>query len=185
MRNDAADTRTIDIYVLLDMALVLQEAPGPEENAVTPTRLDHEQGYMLVTATGGVTNQGTGDVAFDARAGDVVRFFVTSGSNNFEQAVLLQDIRHAGGDEVLEGFECVTQQRTGIAPASVTSVLPARLVPRRFWFRQSEVAREGTGSYHLVFALYDRDEQGRPRFAGHYQWDPRLTVRFSPPPPER
>lgn len=177
MQTSGPDHRTIDIRVIIDVDFTTRGSPEPEQDAVTPTITGNAQGYMIVTAAGGATHQGTGDVAFDARAGDTVRFFATSGSNNFEQSVHIQDIRQAGGEEILVGFKSVAEERMGLAPASGTSVLPARLVPQRFWFYQCEAARGGSGSYQLVLALYTRDEDGQPRFAGLYQWEPRITIR--------
>jgi hypothetical protein len=175
--------RTIDIRVMINDP-VLPGSVDPGKVAVPPTSIDPSQGYMIVTAAGGVANQGTGNIAFEASAGDVVRFFATSGSNNFEQALLIQGIHHAGGTRILKGFKSMMQERISIAPASVTSVLPTQLVPRQFPFYQCEIARAGTESYHLMLAYYGRDEEGQPRFAGLYQWDPRITIHLSPDAPE-
>jgi hypothetical protein len=177
MRTGGPGRRTIDIQVIIDVDLTLRSSPQPGKGAVAPASTGPVQGYMIVTGARGATQQGTGDVAFDARAGETVRFFATSGSNNFEQSVYIQDIRQAGGEEVLVGFESVTEERMGLAPASATSVLPAQLVPQQFGFYQCETARGGSGSYQLVLALYTRDEDGQPRLAGLYPWEPRITVQ--------
>jgi nematocidal protein AidA len=189
MTNDDAapgdpERRTIDIFVMIDTDLV---APAPEgsgtetdavEDAKALTGIPHEQGYMIVSGTSGVTSQGGADVAFDALPGDTVRFFATSGSDNFDQAILVRAIRHAGGDEVLGGFELVVEPGDGVVPGSTESPLPAGSAAQTYWFWQCDVEGEGTESLSFVIALYVRNQKGKPVFAGFYRWDPKITVRF-------
>ena len=166
--------RTINIRVTIDTDFLPRESPG---DATNPTSMAQDQGHMVVTASHEVKNQGTGDVVFEAGAGDTLRFFISSGSNNFEQIVLLEDVRPTRGDKVLTGFTSQTLERIGIVPPSHTNVLPARLVQRWFRFCQCVVAGDGTGSYDLVFALYDRNEEGQPLLTGHYRWAIQLTAQ--------
>ena len=170
--------RTACIHASVDADLVLLGHPHPRsgEGAEAPRSLLPAQGCMIVV--GGAESQGTRDITLEARAGDAVRVFAKSGSNNFEHAVLLQGIHHTGGDEVLGTFRLVAQERTGIAPASAKSALPAQLVRQHFSFCECDVVGEGAGSYSLVLTLYDRDEAGQPRFVGHYQWNARITVHL-------
>ena len=170
---------TVHLHTALDTELVLESAPRSGD-AGAPASICHDHAYMVVTGAAGATNQGPGDVAFDASPDAAVRFFVKSGSNNFEHAVLIRDLHHLGGDEVLQGFQFVAEEKSGIAPASATSVLPAQNVQQWFSFYQCDIAGEGTGSYCLVLELWDRDEGGQPRFAGHHHLHSRITVHFSP-----
>jgi nematocidal protein AidA len=167
--------RTINIRVTIDTDPIPRPAEGPGD-AADPTSIDQDLGHMVVTASHGVENQGTGGVAFEARAGDVLRFFISSGSNNFEQGVLLEDIRHAGGGEILTNFKYQAVDQTTIVTQSPADVLPARLVQKQFQFYQCVAASHGTGSYDLVFALYDRNEEGQPSLTDHYRWAMQLTA---------
>lgn len=140
--------------------------------------ISQEQGHVVITANQGVKNRGAGNFFFEARAGDTLRFFTSSGSNNFEQVALIEDIRYAGGDEILKDFASQTFERTGIAPHSDTEVLPARLVQQQFRLSQCLVVCDGTGSYDLVVALYDRNEEAQPRLIGRYRWAIQLTANI-------
>jgi hypothetical protein len=133
---------------------------------------------MVVTAGRKIEGQGTGDLVFEASIGDTLRFFISSGSNNFEQPVWIEEIRNTRGDEILGDFTIQTVEREAIAPESVTNVLPARIIKRQFRFGQGVVAGEGTGSYDLAFALYDRGEESQPPSVSHYQWALQLTVQL-------
>ena len=176
--------RTIYIRVIIDADSVLQERPDPLKDAETPTTVSFERGQMIVTTTAGTADQNTGDITFDASAGDTVRFFAKSGSNNFEHAVLITDISHIGDDNILEGLAPVKLPQIGIAPASEGGGKLAKPTKHEFWFWQCAVACEGTRGHSLILALYDRDENGQPRFAGLYRWDLQLTVQCSPLPPD-
>ncbi|HEX3760678.1 MAG TPA: AidA/PixA family protein [Kofleriaceae bacterium] len=167
----------INIHVVIDTELVLQDAPDSGQDRDSRS-VRHGHAHMVVRGAASENSQGAEEVAFDASPGTAVRFFLKSGSNNFEHVVLLRDIQHVQGDEVLDRFEPVTEDRIGIAPASATSVLPAQSLPHRFSFHRCEIAHAGTGTYRLTLDLWDRDASGQPRFAGHYRWDPRITVRF-------
>ncbi len=176
--------RSIYVRAVVDVASVLQDFPNALNDAETPTAVGFDRGQMIVTTTVGAADQGTGAIALNASAGDTLRFFAKSGSNNFEDAVLIRDIRRNGDDETPEHALPVNLMGPGITPAAQAQEQPARGADREFWFWQYAVPGEGTQSYSLHLALYDRDEDGQPRFAGLYRWDLKLTVQSSPPSPE-
>jgi hypothetical protein len=180
-----ADNRTIYIRAIIDVAGVLGDRPDPLKVSKTATTIGFERGQMTVTTTAGTADRSTGDIACSAEAGDTVRLFAKSGSNNFEHAVLIAAIRHAEGDEVLKDSAPVNQPRASIVPASQAGGQPTKPpVEHEFWFWQCAVACEGIQSLSLILALYDRDEDGQPRFAGLYRWDLQLTVSSSPLSPD-
>lgn len=134
---------------------------------------------LFITTTGGTADQSTGVIALKACAGDIIRFAAKSGSNNFDHAVLIADVRQLGDDEILEGFSPATTSQAEISSASSTEQSP-EAVEQTYWFWQCAVIRAGTLGFSLILALYDRDEDGRPRFAGLYRWDLQLTIQCSP-----
>src|ERR1700712_1666897 len=95
--------RTIDIRVTIDTDSVLRPRESPGESP-SPTGIARGQVSRVVPASRGVKNQGAGDVVFEAGVGDALRFFISSGSNNFEQIVFLENICYVRGDEILNGF---------------------------------------------------------------------------------
>jgi len=164
--------RTIDFRVTIDATSL----PHPQDDpgaAAEPTSIAQEQGYIVVTASREIMSQGAGDIAFAADVGDTLRFFISSGSNNFEQPVLLEDIRHTEGDEILGDCAIQVVEREAIAPDS--DALSTHLFTRQFEFFECTVGGDGTGSYDLIFALYDQDEDAQPRLVSHYRWALRLT----------
>lgn len=145
---------------------------GPSEGGIAP-----EQAWLVVAAGREVAGQGGAEPVFAAAPGESFRLFVDSESNNFENLVLLEDVRFAGGAEILSNISSGSQSRTVVVPASVAEALPAAFAERPFYFVQGEIAGEGVGSYDVAFAIFYRDETGQPRLQGHYQWAMTLTVR--------
>ncbi|MEJ1967760.1 MAG: AidA/PixA family protein [Rhizomicrobium sp.] len=172
--------RTVYVRIVVDAAGVLRDRPDRNADARTPTKIGFVSGQFAATATGGTMDQDTGDIALDACAGDTVRFFAKSGSNNFEHAVLIEDMRGIGTDNILENFELLKLPRMGLIPTAEMAGQSAKVVQQVSWFWQCAVVGEGTHGCSLVLALHDRDEEGQPRFAGLYRWDLKLTVHCDP-----
>ena len=178
--GDAAG-RSIYVRAVVDVASVLQDFPDALKDSETSTAVAFDRGQMIVTTTVGAADQGTGAIALNASAGDTLRFFAKSGSNNFEHAVLIHDIRRNGDDDTTERALPVNLMRMGVMPAAQAHEQPAQGAVREFRFWQYAVPGEGTQSYSLHLALYDRGEDGQPRFAGLYRWDLQLTIQDGPP----
>jgi hypothetical protein len=114
--------------------------------------------------------------------GDTVRFYAKSGSNNFEGAVLIEDISPINDRDSLQDFALLNFERTTVTPHDYAGVFPVRFSEQDFWFWQCVVATDRAPRCSILLAVYDRDEQGRPRLAGHYRWGLQLTVKLTSPP---
>jgi hypothetical protein len=154
------------------------EADGETAKLVGP-----HSGLVLATTAAQTVRGASNQVALDADAGDTIRFCAKSGSNNFEGAVLIEDISPINDRDSLQGFALLNAERSTVTPHGDDSVFPARFAARDFWFWQCVVATDGEPHCSVLLAVYDRDEQGRPRLAGHYRWDLQLTVTSTSPPP--
>lgn len=170
-------SKTINILITIDTDAVRKEFKNPSQDPKNPTSIAHNFGYMVSTGMSSVSGQGTGDLSIKAFVGDTIRAFATSGSENFEDAVLLFGMPKFSGTEVLGPFNYQNFTKSTVAPNSVTSVLPATIVKEDFWFYQASVAKAGTEGYMVQFALYTRSEDtGQPVLYGYFQWDPTITV---------
>jgi len=176
--------RTIYVRAIVDAARLLSDRALPLDDAETETPAGLESRQLFITTTAGTADQSTGAIALKACAGDIIRFIAKSGSNNFEHAVVIADVRLIGDDEmILEGFSPATKSQAEISLASNTEQAP-EAAEQTFWFWQCAVVRTGTLGFSLILALYDRDEDGRPRFAGLYRWDLQLTIHCRPASPK-
>ena len=168
-------SKTINILIAIDTDAVKAIAPSQDPNK--PTGIGHNMGYMVCTGTTINSGQGTGDLSFTALVGDTVRAFATSGSDNFEDSVLLYGMPKFSGAQVFGPFYYQNFTKSSVAPNSVSTVLPAQIVDETFWFYQASVSIKGQEGFMVQFALYTRDPvTGQPVLKGYYAWDPTITV---------
>jgi hypothetical protein len=168
-------SKTINILITIDTDAV--KTIGGSQDPNKPTGIAHNMGYMVATGTKINSGQGTGDLSITALVGDTVRAFATSGSDNFEDSVLLYGMPMFSGTQVFGPFNYQNFTKSAVTPNSTTSVLPAKIVDETFWFYQASVSTKGTEGYMIQFALYTRDPNtGQPVLKGYYAWDPTITV---------
>lgn len=182
--GNSAANRTVYIRAVVDVNGVLQDRSQIDSDMRAPVSAD--SGRFIVTATRGRTDQTTGEVTIVANAGDTLRFFAVSGSNNFEDAVLIQNVSSSDDEDdvILADAALVNLQQTALTPSSGASAQTAPPAERYFWFWQCAVAGEGTLTLRLILALYGRDEDGQPQHAGLCRWDLALTVLSPELPPD-
>jgi hypothetical protein len=162
-----------------DPASGLQSRTDPSADAeAAAATLDPAQ--VIVTTTAGTVDRDTDAVTFDAAPGDIVRLYATSGSNNFENAVLLAKARSVPEGQTLDSFTLVEVTQSAIVP-DPQSAEQTQEAEQDFWFCQTAIAAEGAASCRLLFAFYDRDDAGQPRFAAFYRFELQLTVQSSLP----
>jgi hypothetical protein len=168
-------SKIINILITIDTDAVKSIAGSQDPN--NPTGIAHNMGYMVATGTKINSGQGTGDLSITALVGDNVRAFATSGSDNFEDSVLLYGMPMFSGTQVFGPFNYQNFTKSAVIPNSTTAVLPAKIVDETFWFYQASVSTKGTEGYMIQFALYTRDQNtGQPALKGYYAWDPTITV---------
>ncbi len=170
-------SKTINILITIDTDAVLKTYGSGSQNSQSPTGIAHNMGYMVCTGTSVNSGQGTGDLNFNALVGDTVRAFAVSGSDNFEDAVLLYGMPRYTGDQVFGTFIYESFQKSTVIPNSATTPLPAKTTTETFWFYQASVVAAGTEGYSVQFGLYTRDPNtGQPVLNGYYYWDPTIKV---------
>lgn len=169
--------KIINVLITIDTESVRTQYPSPSKDANNPTGIGHNLGFMVATGTKVNSGQGTGDLSFTALVGDTVRVFATSGSDNFDSAVLLYGLPKFGGAQVFSQFNYQNFTKSTVVPNSTSTPLPARIVDEVFWFFKADVILKGTENYMVQFALYTRDDNtGQPVLFGYYAWDPTITV---------
>lgn len=147
-----------DIMLVVDTTLVTSaEALGLEPRALEP----HQDAVLIATPSSRVQVQGL-DVFLTGALGDRLRFFGVSGSNNFEDQVLLLGVRFVEGAEVLTTAMPVQEPFVAVVPSGPDEMLPGQGSEQVSWYFESEVASHGLGSYALDFSLYGRDALGLP-----------------------
>jgi len=170
-------SKTINILIAIDTDRVKAQYPNGSKDSNNPTGIAHDLGYLVSTGTKINSGQGTGDLSITALVGDTLRAFATSGSDNFEDAVLLYGLPRFSGDQVTSDFQYQNFTKSTVIPNSATQPLPAKIADEDFWFFQASIIKKGTEGYGVRFGLYTRDlNTGQPVLYGYYWWDPQITV---------
>ncbi len=169
-------SKTINILITMDTDQLRKDYPNPSKDEKSPTGIGHNYGYMVASGTTVNSGQGTGDLDFNALVGDTVRAFATSGSDNFEDAVLLYGMPKFSGTDVMSPFAYQVFEKSTVV-AGLTTPLPPQIVIENFWFFQASVIKQGTEGYKVQFGLYIRDlKTGQPVLYGYFSWDPTIRV---------
>ncbi|HEX3760677.1 MAG TPA: inclusion body family protein [Kofleriaceae bacterium] len=170
-------SKTINILITIDSDNVKKNYQNPSKNPSAPTGIAHNLGFMVASGTSVNSGQGTGDIDFNALVGDTVRSFAVSGSDNFEDAVLLYGMPRFSGDQVFGTFIYQNFTKATVVANSPVEPLPAKTEDESFWFYQASVAKKGMEGFMVQFGLYTRDpNSGQPTLFGYYQWDPTIRV---------
>ncbi len=162
--------RTVYVAIVTDVIGLLASDPGSVVDAEAVKDVSPRSGFVVASTTAQALRQASNTIALDADVGDTVRIYAKSGSRNFEGAVLIADISLIEDGDSLQSFAQVNVPRSTVTPYDYNSVFPARFSEQDFWFWQCAVAADGAPHCSVLLAVYDRDERGRPRFAGHYRW---------------
>jgi hypothetical protein len=187
MTADNSNGRAIYVAIVVDVTRLLASAADVEDgadaaNAEAVKRVNPRSEFVLATTAAQTVRQASHQIAVEMSAGDTVRFYAKSGSNNFEGAVLIEDISPIRDRDSLQDFALLNVERSTVAPYDNASLSDARFPEQDFWFWQCMVATDGEPHCNVLLAVYDRDEQGQPRLAGRYRWVLQLTVKFTSPP---
>jgi hypothetical protein len=187
MASGDSTGRAIYVAIVVDVTRLLASAADAEEgadaaDAEAVKRVSPHSEFVLATTAAQTVRQASNRIAVDVSAGDTVRFYGKSGSNNFDDGVLIEDMSPSSDRGSLQDFALMEFERSTVVPNGNADVFPARFSEQDFWFWQCAVATDGEPHCNVLLAVYDRDEQGRPRLAGRYRWVLQLTVKLTPPP---
>jgi len=174
----SASAEIINVQIIIDTDKLCANYPKQENpDPMNAQGLPHDYQYMVVSSQAAISGTASADLKFKANVGDVIRFNMTSEFANFENPVMMYDVRKSSGDDVFGPFSSRVFRKQGIVPQIGPSPLPVQCEELPFWFFQSDVLGMGTENFLIYFALYYR-ERGNPcpQVYGYYFWDPAIVV---------
>lgn len=177
-----ATTQQVNILVVIDTEYVKSQVPTPSKDWKKPTGINHNGQFLLCTGSRGpVKGQGTADMEFMAYPGDLVSFAGTSIYDNSDDAVIVYEIKHYQGDQVLNyPFTYNTLVRNGAAQPNPESPdhngLPAIQQRENFPSLDSRVKQSGREGFGICFGLYNLVGGQKQELYGYFWWDPFITV---------
>lgn len=168
-------TKTIYIQVTFDAEGIMSKY-GKNTYQGNPTGIAHNFGHMRVTSNA-MSGSGTGEFTFSALAGNVVRLFGATASNNFENMALIYDMPRFHGDDIFTLWRSYSYTKDSVSPNHESRVPPAIVSEQEFWFQETDVKKNGTGDFRVYFVLYNRDPlTNQPVVYGYFTWETTITV---------
>lgn len=168
-------SKIINVNIIIDSSRLINDFKSPSKDQNNPTGIGHNYQFMVVSDGASITGQGTGDLSFVAKQGDIVRFYATSEYNNFDNPVILYNLFKFGGDDVFQNPNFTLENFPGADIVVPTKFNPlyTKKATQNFWFAQNTVNAKGVENYGLRFALYDSDLN----IYGYFSWDPQITAK--------
>ncbi len=180
-KSFAVGAEIINVNMIIATDQLIEKYPNPSKDPNSPTGIGHNFAYMVASGAAlNPTGSGTGDLAFGAAIGDVVRFTAVSEYNQFRQSVVMYDMFYISGDHIFQNDDFDLKTATGVKTPFPTSFsdFNVKFVDQDFYWGENNISSAGTENYGLRFALYQL-ERGKqdPTLLGYYQWDPQITVK--------
>ncbi|MDQ1857496.1 MULTISPECIES: inclusion body family protein [Chryseobacterium] len=176
-----SSSQEIDVLIVIDTDYVRSTYPNPSKDPNNPTGIDHNSQHMIVSNANAISGQGTADLNFSARAGDIVSFRGTSIYQNSDDAVIIYNIKYWSGDQVFNSFMYNSVERRQAAVPNLNSQngLPAASADITFASIDSKVKATGTENFYVQFGLYilDPNDSNKQILYGYFYWDPTITVK--------
>ncbi len=169
------------LLVIIDTNTIKASFPNPSQEQANPTAIGANMGFMLAPGLEVNSGKRTEALSIYAQMGCTVRASATSGSDNFQDAVLLYDVARSSGTRVFSDFSYQGFTTSTVAPHSEEQPLPTQVMigaAETFWFHHATVIGTGTEDYILKFALYTRDiKTGQPLLYGYFCREAEITVQ--------
>jgi hypothetical protein len=189
MNGGSDSTGAEYVCIAVDVEAVLQlvgKADDAESGDASPQLIAASGADVIATSTArlhspDITARLPHALIIAAHVGDLLRIYAVSGSNNFESAVLLDDVSvesKSVSPDVVSAFTFEVFEQIPVTPSAEPLTFADDSEEAEFWFWQATIEGAGTQQCHAVLALYGRDDQGQPSFAGLYRWDFKLTVKL-------
>lgn len=187
----ADDAKNADVgFIYVCIAVDVAEVTGLATKGNDPPAVHSvaaSSPAVIATSTAQPSHKGIAASAqqklvISAGAGDVLRIYAISGSYNFESAALLSDMQPksaSNAPDIVSAFSLVVVEQTPVTPTREPLAVSDDSDKQEFWFWQATILGGGTQQCHAVLALYGRDDEGQPSFAGLYRWDLALTVKLA------
>lgn len=176
----ASSNAIINVMTIIATDQIIKDYTNPSKDSSKPTGLPHNYMYMVASGDAmNITGSGTGNLAFTAQQGDVVRFYATSEYNNYESSVVMYSMFKYSGDTVFNNnFDLETFSNVITPVPTKFNPLTIQMTPENYWFAQNTVNNKGTEGVGFQFAIYTTPRgSSTPVLYGYFQWDPSITAK--------
>lgn len=166
----------INILVVINTEPLLQAYTNGSTDLDHPKAITHEYAFMVAPPENVLSGQGTADLHITPSIGDMVRFYSTSETNNFETQVFVY--RLVSDSEDIMGKPVVTP----ITNAPCIKILHGDIKNAvqhecTNFYTSSNIKGKGTLNYRIYFALFVANtDTHKMDLNGYYEWYIKITV---------
>jgi hypothetical protein len=171
---------SINILAVIDTDAITDVYESNKHDKKHPQKVDLDTERMICSGSRGVVSgQGTADISFNARHGDLIYFRGMSTSNNSNNAIIIYNIEWVEGDSIFKPFTSEVKSIEGavVPDADTQNGLPPLHEPMSFSTFESKVSKHGTAVLAIQFGLYQLDDNGeKQKLYGYFEWDTKITI---------
>ena len=158
------------IQVTFDTEGIKKNHKSASQNPEEPTEIEATLCYM-VESSNTLTGTNSNHLNLVKRGThDRLRLYGASASNNFEDATLIYSVVRESGDQCIKQYNPVFPKNLSIIPSENGPLPPSITSNNSFYFLESEAWFQGQKRHEISFALYERDELGKPSLYGYFKY---------------
>ncbi|MGK5531804.1 inclusion body family protein [Streptomyces sp. URMC 129] len=172
--DPAAVSVITNVLIAFDAATIVEKYPNASKDPANPTGIlpndVRDYIYMTVKRDKIIGNPG-GELNFQAKVGDVIRWRETTFSLNFDYSALLY--RYMSNDKLITDPRPVVTEKDlpypdPDAPLGSPKYL-TQTIKSHYW--SAEVKKKGVVTYDFFFQILDGND-----LKGYFRWDPKITI---------
>lgn len=147
----------MQIYIIIETSLLLREYSTPSLEKNEPTLISEE--YVCIVKAGysdRIEELKKNVVKFKKEAVDEINFHLVSESANFDNTILVYDLKEYGNSSILEQLQ--------ISHESVETIIPTHFDPlettkekRTFSIHRNKILNTGESEYGIHFGVFNYD----------------------------
>lgn len=147
----------MQIYIIIETSLLLEGVSKPNLDPKKPISISEEYIYIVKA---GETNELIGleknEIKIKKELVEEISFYAVSESSNFDNPVILYDLKSYDDDNILEELSVSQSKADTIIPERFDP-LETRVAKRTFLTCKSKVLDTGKGKYGIHFAIFNYD----------------------------
>lgn len=169
---------SVDVLIVVDAQSVCNDGGGSQDPQ-NPSTLQAQYVYLITDQSQALSGSGGATPTFEAQLHQDILWFATSATLTSSYSVVLYNIEHVQGDQILATPQMVVEQCTIDYPTKSSDPLVFSQQTINISYYTSNVNQAGSATYRLSFAVL-HGSSAVP--VGYYAWDVQITVSQPQPP---
>lgn len=147
----------MQIHIIIETSLLLKEYSKPSLDPDNPTPISDK--YICVVKahdSSEITGLEKNEISFKKESVEGICFYVVSESANFDNPVILYNLKDYDDNNILEEFSMSCSEIETIIPERFNPLETAR-VNKMFFNIKSKILNSGKGAYGIHFGIFNYD----------------------------